>query len=288
MAKYYPRSQTFVTFVISGLFVAATAIAVYGFPQTKNQVSYKNKAVEPIVNVKTDQNFKEEEWQKSFFDQSDNKIDTKKANELASKNKKDPLTPTELLSRNFFTKFAELKQAGLANDANAIQSVTNQLVTESLNSVPDTKIYTLKDITSLPNSSDINSSKKYAEGLISILSAWLPETNEVEIAKSALESEDFSQLKKLDPIIANYKKVLNRLKALPVPERYAVKHLDLVNGLSSQVYNASVIRNVDKDALTALTGIGNELGTLKKLSNTIDDLQRSFSDEGIVFVVKNK
>jgi hypothetical protein len=75
---------------------------------------------------------------------------------------------------------------------------------------------------------------------------------------------------------------------LPVPERYAVKHLDLVNGLSSQVYNASVIRNVDKDALTALTGIGNELGTLKKLSNTIDDLQRSFSDEGIVFVVKNK
>jgi hypothetical protein len=177
MAKYYPRSQTFVTFVISGLFVAATAIAVYGFPQTKNQVSYKNKAVEPIVNVKTDQNFKEEEWQKSFFDQSDNKIDTKKANELASKNKKDPLTPTELLSRNFFTKFAELKQAGLANDANAIQSVTNQLVTESLNSVPDTKIYTLKDITSLPNSSDINSSKKYAEGLISILSAWLPETD---------------------------------------------------------------------------------------------------------------
>lgn len=287
MAKYYPRSQTFLTLIISGLFVTATAIAVYGFPQTKNQVTYKNESVKPIVNVKNEQNYKEEEWQKSFFDQKDS-IDTKKAKEIVTENKNKPLTPPELLGRNFFTKFTELKQAGLINDANAIQSVTNQLITESLNSIPDTKIYTLRDINSIPNSADIQNTKKYAEGLINILSGWLPEKNEVEIAKTALENEDFDQLKQLDPIINNYKRVLNSLQKLPVPEKYAVKHLSLVNGLSMQVYNASAIRNVDKDALTALTGIGNELVTLKKLSDTIEDLQKTFNAEGIIFVVKNK
>ena len=287
MAKYYPRSQTFVTFVIASLFVIATYVVINGFPSTSKQVSFQNESVKPIVNIEKETNFKEEPWQKEFFDQKLQKVDTKNAIDSNKNNKPEKLTATEKFGRDFFTKYAELRQSGLNNNANAVESVTNQLINDSLSQMEGAKVYTLKDLKINPNANDTQSIKNYAQNLMNIMGKWLPEKNEAEIVTSALENDDMDQLKQIDPIIASYQKTFNSLKSMTVPEKLALAHLNLLNGVSMQVYNAKAIRNIEKDPLTSLNGIKNELDSIKKVADAVDSMKSIFDEYGLVFIVKN-
>ncbi len=288
MAKYYPRSQTFITFIVSGFFVIGTYIAINGLPSSSKQVSFKNESVKPIINVKEDTSFKEEPWQKEFFDQKQQKVDTKKATDISKSNQNQKLTATEVFSRNFFTKYAELRQSGLNNNASAVESVTNQLINESLDKMDGAKVYDLKDIKINPNANDAQSIKNYAETLMSILSKWMPDKNEAEIVTSALETDNMELLKDIDPIISGYQKTLNSLKSLTVPETLALPHLNLINGVSMQIYNAKVIRNIEKDPLPALNGIRHELDSIQKVSSAVDDMKTIFDQYGLVFITNKK
>ena len=285
MAKYYPRSQTFITFIVSGFFVVGTYVAINGLPNSSKQVSFKNEPVKPIINVKEDSTFQEEPWQKEFFDQKQQKVDTKKATDINKTNQPQKLTATEVFSRNFFTKYAELRQSGLNNNANAVESVTNQLINESLDKMDGAKVYNLKDIKIDPNANDTQSIRNYAESLMNILGKWMPDKNEAEIVTNALESDNMELLKDIDPIISGYQKTLNSLKTLKVPETLALPHLNLINGVSMQIYNAKSLRNTEKDPLTALSGISREVQSLETIAKSIASMQEIFSERGITFVV---
>jgi hypothetical protein len=70
-----------------------------------------------------------------------------------------------------------------------------------------------------------------------------------------------------------------------VPQILAQSHLDLINGLSSQVFNAQALRNSDKDPLTGLAAIGMEIKSLQVIANSMAKMQRIFTEQGIVFVL---
>lgn len=285
MAKYYPRSQTFITFIVSGFFVVGTYVAINGLPNSSKQVSFKNEPVKPIINIKEDSTFQEEPWQKEFFDQKQQKVDTKKATDINKTNQPQKLTATEVFSRNFFTKYAELRQSGLNNNANAVESVTNQLINESLDKMDGAKVYNLKDIKIDPNANDTQSIRNYAESLMNILGKWMPDKNEAEIVTNALENDNMELLKDIDPIIANYKTILTKIKTLKVPEKLAIQHVNLINGISMQIYNAEVIRNIEKDPLPALNGIKHELDSIQKVSEAVQSMKDIFDEYGLVFLV---
>lgn len=282
MARNYPRKQTLFIFFICLILVFGTSVLVNGWPSTKKQVSYNNFSEKTIV-IANDAvaDTSEQEWQKNFF--NDTQVNTKGAKDVQQAKISEKLTPTDLFGRNFFTKYTELRQSGLSDNANAIESVANDLINQSLSGIKGANLYTLKDINTTYKS-DIETTKKYAEDLMLVLSKWMPAVNEVEIVTNALESGDMDLLKQIDPIIVGYKNAINKLKVMSVPDVLALPHLDLINGISMQIFNAESLRNADKDPLTSLAAVSMEVKSLETIANAIGRMQTIFANTGITFV----
>jgi hypothetical protein len=284
MAGNYPRKQTLFIFFICLILVLGTAIFVNGFPSTKKQVSYKNDSNKTVVVANDNTEVSgSPEWEKSFFDEQE-KVSVKNTKNLEKVTPaKENLNPTDLFGRNFFTKYTELRQSGLTNNTSAVNNAVSELIGESLTGIKGPTMYTLKDIKSTTNI-NTESIRQYAQNLMSILGDWMPAKNEVEIATNALETGDMEKLKEIDLIITNYKIALNRLKATIVPETLALPHLDLINGISMQVFNAESLRKVDEDALTAIAAISLELKSLQVIANATKQMKVIFDLSGINFV----
>jgi hypothetical protein len=194
-----------------------------------------------------------------------------------------PLNPTEALGRDFFTKYVELRQSGLNNDQKAVDTVATQLIKEGVAKVSQPKSYTSKDIVIIPVGTTVDATKLYAENLVKILKSWMPVKNEAEIAMEAFEKGDMDLLKGIDPIILGYKTALTKLLATPVVQPLAESHLDLINAISLQAFNAKGLRNSDEDPLTGLAAISLEIKSLEAIATAIGKMQSHFASSGIVF-----
>lgn len=283
MARSYPRKQTFIIFIICLFFVIGTSFLVNGLPSTKNRVAYQNTTVQPKIITNSNYIETDNDWQKAFLDTKNN-VKINSSTIIEDKTKEQPLNPTELLGRNFFTKYVQLRQSGLTTDTDAVNTITTQIISDGLSSIKGPNSYTAKDIKIL-SGSDIAIIKKYAEDLMKILKDSMPAKNEAEIAMIAFESGDMSILQEIDKIITGYRNAVNKLIATPVPQILAQSHLDLINGLSNQVFNAQSLRNSDKDPLTGLAAIGMEIKSLQAIANSMAKMQRIFTEQGIVFVL---
>lgn len=283
MARSYPRKQTFIIFIICLFFVIGTSFLVNGLPSTKNRVAYQNTTIQPKIITSSNYIETDNDWQKAFLD-TKNSIKINSSIIAEDKTKEQPLNPTELLGRNFFTKYVQLRQSGLAADTGAVNTITTQIISDGLSSIKGPNSYTAKDIKIL-SGSDITIVTKYAEDLMKILKDSMPAKNEAEIAMIAFESGDMSILQEIDKIITGYKNGVNKLIATPVPQILAQSHLDLINGLSNQVFNAQALRNSDKDPLTGLAAIGMEIKSLQAIANSMAKMNKIFTEQGIVFVL---
>ncbi len=285
MAGNYPRKQTLFIFFICLILVLGTSIFVNGFPSTRKQVSYKNDSKKTVVVTSDNTGVSDSaEWEKSFFNEQE-KVSVKNTKDLEKVTPaKEKLNPTDLFGRNFFTKYTELRQSGMTNNTSAVNSAVSQLIGESLEGIKGPTMLSLTDIKSSTNT-DTESIRQYAQSLMSILGDWMPAKNEVEILTSALESGDMEKLKEIDKIIVGYKTAQNRLKATVVPETLALPHLDLINGISMQIFNAESLRNADKDPLTGLAAISLEVKSLETIAEAVGKMRNAFSLAGISFVV---
>lgn len=283
MARNYPRKQTAFIFIICLIIVFGASVAVNGWPSTKKQVSFKNSAEKTVVTVDNAPDITgEAEWKKTFFEKDTN-ISVKGVKEANSPTLTEKLTSTDLFGRSFFTKYAELRRSGLTGNANAVDTISNQLISETLTGIKNPTTHSLKDIKTTYKS-DTETIRKYAENLMTILGDWMPEVNEVEIVTTALESGNMDELKKIDSIIAGYKTAKTRLLGIIVPDTLALPHLDLINGISMQIFNAESLRNSDKDPLTGLAAISLEVKSLETIANAIGRMQTIFASTGITFV----
>ncbi len=287
MAISYPRKQTFFIFLTSLIAVGATALYIYGWPSF-GQVSYSDNslaqmpisatgnAIDSAVNT---------DWQKQFYtnDKSGSyKAPTKTTASSATKDL--PLTATDLLGRNFFTKYVELRQAGLTNDTAAVNNATKQLIADSVAGVAEPKKYTLSDVKIISADSDLSSTKAYAQKITDILKSSMPVQNEAEVTMNAFDKGDMSLLKNIDVITNGYKSALAQLLATPVTQALANDQLDLINGLSLQIFNARALRRADVDPVTALAAISLEVKSLQTIATSVGNMQNFFAKAGISFV----
>jgi hypothetical protein len=283
MAKTYPHKQTLAIFIVCFIFVTGIAIYIYGWPSTKNAVKYRNSNLEPQVATNNTNFGTSSDWQKQFIDTKAST--TFKYDPVTQKNieVEVPLNPTEALGRDFFTKYVELRQSGLNNDQKAVDTVATQLIKEGVAKVSQPKSYTSKDIVIIPVGTTVDATKLYAENLVKILKSWMPVKNEAEIAMEAFEKGDMDLLKGIDPIILGYKTALTKLLATPVVQPLAESHLDLINAISLQAFNAKGLRNSDEDPLTGLAAISLEIKSLEAIATAIGKMQSHFASSGIVF-----
>lgn len=284
MAGNYPHKQTFFIFVICLFLVLGVSFFINGLPSTKNKIVYQNTSIKPQIISNEKPIETETDWQKAFLDQKDNvKIDPVNVVDK-TKVKEESLNPTELLGRNFFTKYVQLRQSGLTTDTEAVNAVANQVINDGVSSIKGPSSYTAKNI-KISSGSSVDDIKKYAENLMLILKDSMPVKNEAEIAMNAFDSGDMNLLKEIDKVVAGYKKADSKLLETPVPQILAQYHLDLINGLSIQTFNAQSLRNSDKDPLTGLAAIGMEVKSLQAIANAIAGMQKIFTQQGITFVL---
>jgi len=279
-----PRKQTVFVFFVSAIVVASAFVYVYGLPGF-GQISYantakvaQNNAVKPIANPPA----ADSGWQKQFLNNGNSNAFKAPSNRQPTANDRQPLTATDLLGRNFFEKYAELRQAGLTTDTAAVGNASSDVISQSLAGVGEPKTYSLKDISVIADNDA--ATRAYAENLMNILKSWLPATNEAEIAMNAFDKSDMSILAQIDPIIAGYRSALNKLLGTPVTQDLAQDQVDLLNGISMQLWNAEALRKADSDPVSALAAINLEVKSLETVSTAIGDFQNYFARAGISFV----
>lgn len=195
-----------------------------------------------------------------------------------------PLTATDLLGREFLTKYAEMHQAGLTTDPQTVDNVTSQLVNDSLANVPTPVAYAISSIRKM-QTTDVGTLKTYAEKVRGILSAYIPDQdhNEAVIAEQALDQNDMTILKFIDPVITNYRTAIKTLLAMPVPGPIASYHLQLINGINIALFNAQSLRNINTDPVKGMAAISMEIAGLQAMNDAMTSIKTYFIAAGVPF-----
>jgi hypothetical protein len=187
---------------------------------------------------------------------------------------------------DFLSKYSQLRQSGLNTDSDAIKTATQNIIANSGDYIPKPTSYTYADMKIIDDKS-IDVLAKYGKEVMTSIGTAIPKVTETTIATEAFDKNDMTLLKKIDPIIASYKKTLSALKSMNVPALVAKDHLDLMNGVSIQLYNAESLRNADTDPLKGLAGVGMEVNGLTLISQSIMNIERILNLSGIEFVTSS-
>lgn len=203
-------------------------------------------------------------------------------NTSVSTSTKANLTPTDKLARDFFARYMELNQLGLAKDAQSQQELVGQVLKNGLVlEIP--KSFTLKDIKISPDSS-----KEYATRYGNLLGAVFNNNqilgrDEAVIAKESLEKEEPEILREIDPIISAYKKIVEGLLKISAPANAASVHLGIVNSVSKFLFIAESFRKSDVDALKGLQAASGYLDAGKSLIDSLQAMKKYLSSLNISY-----
>jgi hypothetical protein len=223
------------------------------------------------------------DWKKSFYDSSV-KISGGSSNSSGVNSAEIPeSTPTSELAKEFFTKVVQLRQAGMNTDEESISKVANRLVQDASTGAISASSYSLRDLHIVKQGTNPDLEKTYAVELSNIISNAFPAENEAEIAARAFDSGDLTILKQITPIVVSYKNARATLLNMQVPESVALYHLDLVNGVSIQVFNSEALLKAETDPVSALTAVSVEVEALQKVLTAINSIKSYFDSTHIVF-----
>ncbi len=283
MAFSYPRKQTFIIFLVCILAVGIAICYVFGYFSVSNTTSKDTAvAIMPAISgvaplsTSTD-------WQKQFF-QNASTTAFKASKKNAASGSEEPLTATDLLGREFFAKYMQMRQANLTTDPATINAVTDQLVNDSVGSVQPPQAFTITRI-HITDSADSASLQSYAESILSILHSYIPDetANEAVIAQQALNNNDMAQLKKIDPLIKNYQSAITALLTMSVPRPVSEYHLNLANGMQIALFNARAFRKADVDPVSAMAALSLEMAGLQTMNDALKGIKDYFINQGVSF-----
>jgi hypothetical protein len=265
------------------IIVVGVAMYVYGIPNSFFKGSDRQSNIVANVDTLNPIGTSSIDWQKAFYDMASSSkiaIDTNVGTST------EKLTNIDLLGRKFFITYSQLQQAGLENDKDAIDSATNQLLSETTSSIPDPLSHKISEIKTVADESQA-SLKTYAEKIIGLFNTYLPVKNEAIITATALDSEDMTILKQIDPIVTGYQTLISGLISMSVPVSFSAIHLDLLNRVEVQLYNAKALRNLESDPVKALNAVTLEATNIEALYNSISALESAIAKRGITFANTN-
>lgn len=226
------------------------------------------------------------DWKKMFLEgSSSNSFSVAKASYgTAGASSDQSLSATDALGREFFSDYMQLRQAGLTNNPAAVQSMASRLASDAVSNASAPKIYSMADIDMVHGASQFDL-ENYAAAITGILASRIPdaEHNEAVVADQALSDGDASFLSKIDPIISGYEAALNSLLSMRVPDQLARYHVDLLNGVSTALFNAKALRQSGSDPVTAMAAVNLETNALQDLSDGVSGMRNYYQSLGLPF-----
>lgn len=153
----------------------------------------------------------------------------------------EKLSNIDLISRDFFARYMELRQIGASSDPVSQKELVRNTAQNIILAKP--VLYKIEDISTKPDSGN-EEVKAYGDAVSIILKKnAIKSRNEAIIAQDYIKNENAKILAELDPIIASYKKMVSELLKLKVPQSIALLHLNLVNSINGAVFLAQSFRN---------------------------------------------
>lgn len=199
--------------------------------------------------------------------------------DLTNKPIQEKLEPIDLISREFFARYMELRQTGTSKDKQSQESLAEKTAGNIVLSQPGR--YELKDIITKPES-DTDSIKQYGKDITNIFQTnAVKARNEAVIAKEAFETEDLELLKEIDPSIESYKKIVNGLLKLKVPKTIETLHLDLINSMNGSLFVAKSFRNSGVNPVEGVQAVQYYPVVQRNLYDAINAIKSYFKYLGI-------
>ncbi len=275
MSKSYPNRQTLIIAVICLGAVSATLL--YIRPELLSQKSsWKNLEVKPKTVIDTDKNLielAESDWKKAFDL-------TSSTTDLTSKDK--PLTITDQLGRDFFTKYVELRQNNLTTDDQSVAQAMDQTINSAMNIAPKAKTYSLTNI-KINTSYTNDSLHVYGNTIGSIFAKNAPRVDPTLIASQALEQENSEVLDKLKPIVNSYDKLIKDIIITSVPAPLASYHLDLINSLSSMLFVSQELQYIISDPIRGVMALNQYVLAKENISKSLLNTNTYLNDKEVFF-----
>lgn len=189
------------------------------------------------------------------------------------------LTPTDIIARDFFSKYAQAKQNGQPLDSIAEQQIASSvLIHQNLISQPQQYIERDLPVKKTDTNEDL---RKYGNQVGEIMKKTLTwNEDETQIINSALDANNEKKLDELNPIINGYQSFLDQLLKTEVPRKALDTHLSLINSVSKIIASLKAVKNVFKDPVSALVLFG-------KYPENITSLHRAFIDAKALFERNN-
>mgnify|MGYP001564509174 CR=1 FL=1 len=193
----------------------------------------------------------------------------------------EKLEPIDIVSRDFFARYMELRQLGLSAD----QGSQQDLIEKTVDGIKfnEAKSYLASEIKVRADISK-DSIKKYGNDVAAVFKKYaIQSRNEGVIAKDALQKNDPKILEELDPVIVSYRNIVNALLQVESPQITSSMHLDLVNGMNSALFVSQSFRKSDVDPIAGLQAASQYLSTGYKVLDAMKGIKSYLIYLGIFY-----
>jgi hypothetical protein len=193
------------------------------------------------------------------------------------------MTATDRAARDFFARYMQLNQAGLADSADDQAALIQEVVQNNM-ILSKPKTFLLKDIQISSNDSkDAIRAYGNAVGLLFKKYNDPASRNELVITKESIETNNPGMLAEIDPIIASYKNILQGLLKTAVPPSLSMNHVLMINSFNTLLFSATSLRKSENDSLAGVEGASVWLQAANDLNTAFNTMKTSFSLNGIVY-----
>ncbi len=182
---------------------------------------------------------------------------------------------TDQFGQQFFVAVSALKNSGEVSSQsikNAAETIYSNIKTES-----PVSLYTTNDISIIKNANDAEI-LLYGKKLGEVIQKYDKYNlgQELPIISKALETEDKTLPMKLTPYIEAYTNIAKETALIPVPDKIATIHLDLINSYRGTADSLKIAGKIFSDPLLSMSGINQYLFYSNKIIETAKTLEIYF------------
>lgn len=193
------------------------------------------------------------------------------------------LTSTDKFSRDLFLKILAAKKANAPPTEADLSNYLNTSIKQEIEA-QTLKYFTEGDIM-IMSPENPEKIRVYGNEVAKILTKKpkVPLEHELVTVDRAQTKNDPSELKKLDPLYAEYKRIQNELLAITVPKSASATHIALINAVMRMAWSIDSFKYFLTDQIKALPGISAYAVNVQEFLTSVRRLNIYFKSENIEF-----
>lgn len=211
------------------------------------------------------------------------KLDSETVAKKVNLSTDEDLTDTDKFSRELFLKIIAAKQSGLSPDEAGFDEFLNTTIRNEVEK-QQPKSYAAKDF-KIDSAETPEKLKAYGNIIADILTKPPPQKLEYEltILYRAEADKNPNELKQLEPLIKEYKRIESDLLAVVVPKSALEVHLFMINSTVSTAWSISGLAYILTDPIKALPGASTYADNSQAFHDAMKNFKQFFFVNGVSF-----